>query len=227
MARMRRPNDPPRPAALSQREMEDVEAFAERSFGGFDLVLDEIESPDIHLDLIVVPAATDRPWLTVVTMGMSALPMHAPEGVSPFAELFIQLPPGWPVDARAFKEQGESAWWPFRWLKNIARLPIESRTWVGPGHTVATGYPDEPIAPNCGFAAFLLADYGLEPAASRFRSGRKRVRALQVLPLYSAELEYKQRHGAEELLALFRGAGRCGHELSDPGRGPVAQGDPG
>ncbi len=49
-----------------------------------------------------------------------------------YAELMIDLPPEWLV-----QDDDENNYWPIRWLKILARLPIDSDTWLGYGHTIA------------------------------------------------------------------------------------------
>ena len=71
-----------------------------------------------------------------MTHGMGAHAMNVPEDLAgqklERAELFICLPPDWKVG-----EEGEAWYWPIRWLKILARLPINEDSWLGWGHTIA------------------------------------------------------------------------------------------
>ena len=76
------------------------------------------------------------------------------------AELFICLPPDWKVG-----EEGEAWYWPIRWLKILARLPINEDSWLGWGHTIAN--PDgSPFAENTRFNGIMLVNPGAFPHTS-------------------------------------------------------------
>lgn len=56
--------------------------------------------------------------------------MDVPEGLAEYqlerAELAICLPPDWNLNSG-----DECDYWPIRWLKMLARLPIEEKSWLG------------------------------------------------------------------------------------------------
>jgi len=215
-------NSPPPPFLLTPSEMQEVEGFVEQVFGPFEQVLDEIESPDVHIDIIPVPPTPDRPWLALVTMGMSAYPMKTPEGVPPFAEVFVLLPKNWPTSADEIRTKGEDAWWPFRWLKNVARLPIATDSWVGEGHSSADD-PPQAVSPNCDFVAFLLTQrlWSDDATALHLQGHTKSVRFIQLVPLFQRELDFRAQHGTKALLEQFDRSGLGPHELADPKRPSV------
>ena len=98
----------------------------------------ELVSPDIHVDICVVPPSEARDYYTLVTMGMGAHRMNVPEELAEYklerAELAIALPPDWKLDEESLKD--ERWYWPIGLLKVLARLPISSDTWLGWGHTM-------------------------------------------------------------------------------------------
>lgn len=203
-------DDAIRPLLLTRGAMADIEEYVERTFGPFETVIDEIESPDIHVDLIPVPPTLATPWLAVVTMGMSAYRMTTPEGVPPYAEVFILLPEQWPASAAAFESLGEDAWWPFRRLKEVARLPITTGSWVGEGHTI------EITCPSCSFTNVLLTRKLWPGGGLELFSGRKAVRVLQLVPLYRDEFQFRAERGTAALLDRLREISP--HELANPKR---------
>ena len=93
----------------------------------------EIASPDIHVDICIVPPTEERDYYTLVTMGMGAHRMNVPEELAEYklerAELAIALPADWKLDQESMKD--EKWYWPIRLLKSLARLPIGSDTWLG------------------------------------------------------------------------------------------------
>ena len=54
--------------------MEAVEGHIQQYFGKFENVFHELVSPDIHVDICVVPPSEERDYYTLVTMGMGAPP---------------------------------------------------------------------------------------------------------------------------------------------------------
>jgi hypothetical protein len=114
------------------------------------------------------------------------------------AELLICLPADW--DLEDLKD--ENWYWPLRWLKILARLPLEEDSWLGWGHTVSNG---EPFAENTLFTDMLLLNPGLfDQAASACRlPGGEEVNFYQMVPLYAEEAAFKRSNNAEELLQLF------------------------
>ena len=106
----------------TEKEMELIEAYIERTYGSFDSVLHEIASPDIHVDICVIEPRPERNYYTLVTMGMGAHRMSVPQELADMhlerAELAISLPPDWKLDS------DEERWyWPVRWLKILASCP--------------------------------------------------------------------------------------------------------
>ena len=60
------------PEIYSQREMKAVDKFIGKCFGKFPTVFHELVSPDIHVDICLIPPDKDRNFHTLVTMGMGA-----------------------------------------------------------------------------------------------------------------------------------------------------------
>lgn len=190
-----------KPELYSEAEIEKLESYIAETFGEFPTVLHEIVSPDIHADIAVVPPQGARDYITLVTMGMGAHRMNVPRALRAYrlerAELVICLPSGWRLDS-----EDERDYWPVRWLKMLARMPIEQNTWLGYGHTAGGG---EPLADNTAFSALLLLDaFGSEkPYAPLTLPGGDIVRFYQLIPLYDEELQYKMAHNADALKSLF------------------------
>ena len=185
----------------TSRQMELLEEHIRMHIGPFEQVLHELVSPDIHVDLCVVPPDGDRDYYTLVTMGMGARRMNVPAELAEHrlerAELAIALPPGWKLDEESLKD--ERWYWPLRLLKSLARLPGACDTWLGWGHTVDN---QEPFAGNTDLCATMLV--GLQGALPGGEvcplPGGEEINFYQIIPLYRAEMEYKQQNGAEALL---------------------------
>ena len=116
--------------------MEKLEAHVEEEFGQCQKVIHELISPDIHLDILIIPPTEDQDYYTLVTMGSSAYKMKVPKVIknrSKFsrAEYVIFLPKDWNFDS---EKQEDS--WPVEQLRNIGRLALETDSWLAYTHTI-------------------------------------------------------------------------------------------
>ena len=194
------------PEVYTEEEMEAVEGHIQQYFGKFENVFHELSSPDIHVDICVVPPSEERDYYTLVTMGMGAHRMNVPEELAEYklerAELAIALPGNWKLKREDLKN--ERWYWPIRLLKTLARLPIASDTWLGFGHTMDN---EENFAKDTKLcAAILTGPQDTEDGSDVciLPSGEE-VNFYQVIPLYREELEYKMEHDADALLDKMDG----------------------
>ena len=194
------------PEVYTEEEMEAVEGHIQQYFGKFENVFHELSSPDIHVDICVVPPSQERDYYTLVTMGMGAHRMNVPEELAEYklerAELAIALPGNWKLKREDLKN--ERWYWPIRLLKALARLPIASDTWLGFGHTMDN---EEDFAKDTKLrAAILTGPQDTEDGSEVciLPSGEE-VNFYQVIPLYRDELEYKLAHDADALLDKMNG----------------------
>ena len=190
------------PELYTEEEMAAVETHIKNTFGAFENVFHELVSPDIHVDICVVPPSEERDYYTLVTMGMGAHRMNVPEELAEYklerAELAIALPPDWKLDEESLKD--ERWYWPIRLLKALARLPISSDTWLGFGHTMDK---QSPFAENTALCGALLVgpqDVVWNGGEVCTLPGGEEVNFYQVIPLYREELEYKLEHDADALI---------------------------
>ena len=194
------------PEVYTEEEMEAVEGHIDQYFGNVENVFHELVSPDIHVDICVVPPSEERDYYTLVTMGMGAHRMNVPEELAEYklerAELAIALPADWKLDQESMKD--EKWYWPIRLLKSLARLPIASDTWLGFGHTMDN---EEDFAENTKLcAAILTGPQGTKDGSEVCTlPGGEEVNFYQVIPLYEDELDYKLEHDVDALLNKMRG----------------------
>ena len=194
------------PEVYTEEEMEAVEGHIQQYFGKVENVFHELVSPDIHVDICIVPPAEERDYYTLVTMGMGAHRMNVPEELAEYklerAELAIALPADWKLDQESMKD--EKWYWPIRLLKSLARLPINCDSWLGHGHTVENR---EPFADNTKLCtATLIGPQGTEDGSEVCTlPGGEEVNFYQVIPLYEDELDYKLEHDVDALLDKMAG----------------------
>ena len=195
-----------RDRVYTEEDMEAIERHIQQYFGKFENVFHELSSPDIHVDICVVPPSKEHDYYTLVTMGMGAHRMNVPEELAEYklerAELAIALPKDWKLKYEDLKN--ERWYWPIRLLKVLARLPIVSDTWLGFGHTMDN---EEDFAKGTKLCAAILTgpqdtEDGSEVCVL---PGGEEVNFYQVIPLYRDELEYKMAHDADALLDKMDG----------------------
>ena len=195
------PEESSGPEVYTIEEMEAVEEHIRKYFGEIGHVFHELVSPDIHVDICVVPPDREREYYTLVTMGMGARRMQVPEELAKYrlerAELAIALPPDWRLDEDSMKD--ERWYWPVRLLKVLARLPIQSDTWLGWGHTMDNQRPFAEDTKLCGAILGEPQNIRKEGFFCHLPGGEE-INFYQVIPLHREELEYKLEHNAEALL---------------------------
>ena len=207
-----------------------VQAHVESHIGAVTWIIHEVVSEGIHLDILVVEPAEKRPYFTLLTMGMSALPMSIPKALnlSPYTELMLYLPRQWifyepapgapgtgaegitPPESKNKTQNmatpepdpaDERNFWPIRWLKMLARLPSTSDTWLGYGHSIPAGGS---VAANTALSGFVLSPplEGEEFFTLSLNNGKK-IHFWNLVPVYQEEMDYKLKNGADALFELF------------------------
>ncbi len=206
------------PAQLTDAEMDAIGAHVEKFVGPIEMVLHEIVSEGIHLDVLKIAPSEDFPFRAFVTMGMSAAPMSVPDDEeSPrFAELMICLPPDWPCSQDDFNDPDN--YWPVRWLKELARLPISFETFLDMGHTVPNGDPAEPFTENCPFVCWMVLPPALDERGAFIRSSGKNIALFQIVPLFREEMELHLEQGSMALFERFDAANLSPMDLASPSR---------
>jgi hypothetical protein len=98
--------------------IEKISEHIEQYIGPVASVFHELLSDLVHIDVHIVEPTEERNFYTLVTSGMSDLPMAAPEGAEEFryAELLIALPPDWPMGDDEWKQ--DENFWPIWMLKS-------------------------------------------------------------------------------------------------------------
>lgn len=182
----------------------------ERHLGPVAGVFHELISDQVHLDVYVVAPSADFPFYTLITSGMSDRPMTVPPEANPneappYAELCLLLPSTWPIPAPGEAFADDNAYWPISWLKLVARLPHEYRTWLGFGHSIPNGAEAAPFADDTELGCMLLLTAISLPEEFQTLQVRadKMVQFYTLYPLYREEMDLKTNLGVDALLDRF------------------------
>lgn len=152
-----------------------------------------------HIDVCVYPPGyEERGFYTLVTSGMSDLPMSVPDVVGPEGrrtELVLYV-------AEPQKDYASL-------LRFLAHFPHDHHTWLGHGHTMPNGQPALPLFLDSDLDTFLFLAPPIPGDAAlrdRLTLGGDPVNLLWVVPITAAECGFKLAHGTDALLAEFERA---------------------
>ncbi len=192
-------------AAHGEECIEEISDHIERNIGKIETVFHEVVSDTVHVDVHHVLPTSERPFHTLITSGMSDLPMKLPNEVdaTKYMELMVTLPEDWEIGDEQFKN--ENWYWPVRQLKFLARFPHKYDTWLGWGHTLPNGDPAEAFSENCDFNGVIILPSVNVPEAFYTLpiNDEKQIEFFSIVPLFQEEMDMKLRGGTDELLAKF------------------------
>lgn len=90
------------------KDLNEVDAYISNAFGDFDSVFHEIVSPDIHLDVCIIPQTEEEPFYKLVTMEAGAYEMKIPDRWKEYnlerAEYVIYVPANWNIQSSDMKD---------------------------------------------------------------------------------------------------------------------------
>lgn len=202
---------PFQPALGNSDTLDAVEKYLDEHLDGDGFVFHEIVSDLIHLDVHAVPPGPRSDAWTLLTSGMSDLPMPKAEKfkVPAFAELMLRMPASWmpksPRGEVVKPGMTDDLHWPINTLKRLARMPHDCDSALGFGHTICFTDPPAPLRPGVPFVgAMLLPPVHLGESAFEIhtKDGRD-VQVYSVHLLLADEMEFKLKHGTDAMLDLF------------------------
>lgn len=208
------------PELYSESESVGISDYIEEVFGDYEYVIHEVISPDIHIDIAVIPPDGLKDYYVLCTMGLGAHRMDVPEKyrigrlVSERAELMMYLPEDWDLSQENMDD--ERNYWPIRLIKDFARLSIETGSWIGWGHAMSEP-GNEPFAEGVPFSAAVLLypDPFVDECMSLPLAMNKSIDFYQVFPITQEELEYKQSCDDEESCGVSPTDAMIDHFLMD------------
>ncbi|RKQ91799.1 suppressor of fused protein SUFU [Solirubrobacter pauli] len=177
-----------------------VEHHIKRHFGEPAGVLRSNHPDDIAM--FVMPPTEDRPRFTIITSGMSRMPMQGAPSNYTRAELVIALPPDWKLGQDDLGD--ERNWWPLRLLQNLSHMPQANGGWLGFGHTIPHGSPPQHYADDTTFCGALLFPPVWTPSGfNTLQAGDETVQFIGVYTLHGDELQFAQEEDGQAMFARF------------------------
>ncbi len=188
-------------AAAQTDELDKIRKHIERYIGKPSYIGIDTMPSTINLDLYTICANPQRPYHTIITLGMSGQPTEVPEDqpMWKYTELMLY----WPVTKESIKDFAD--YWPVGWLKKLGRFPHENNTWFCWGDTIPNGEPATPFADNTEFCCMLLLP-PIREAEAFFElkiNEEKSIHFLVVVPIYREEMDFQLKNGFKKLLDKF------------------------
>lgn len=182
--------------------IEEISNHIEKHIGKVRMVFHEIVSDTVHIDIHHVTPTEKYPFHTLITSGMSDLPMKIPQEVNApaYLELVLTLPTYWQLDQESM--QNDKWFWPIALMKYLARFPHKYDTWLGWGHTMPNGNPAENYSDNTKLNGIILFSPMSYPAEFEHLdiNQEKTISFVSIAPLYQQEMDFKLKEGGVALL---------------------------
>ena len=194
-------------SAASASYRQEIIAHIEKHLGPITATFRR-EDSDSPVDLLWLRPSANRPYHTLVTLGLSDRPMDIPDSVpqktmGERAELMIMLPPEWNISPDNLKS--EQGYWPIAWLTMLADFARAPGNWLGTGYVFPNGEPMSEIA-DTPFSGILVlppfVSHAHEACVFHSRDGT-RLNLYALIPLYPGEIDLKSEQGLDVLLEHF------------------------
>ena len=198
-------------SAASASYRQEIIAHIEKHLGPITATFRR-EDSDSPIDLLWLRPGANRPYHTLITLGLSDRPMDIPDDVAnknaaERAELMIMLPPEWNISPDNLKS--EQGYWPIAWLTMLADFARAPGNWLGTGYVFPNGEPMSEIA-DTPFSGILVlppfVSHAHEACVFHSRDGT-RLNLYALIPLYPGEIELKTAQGLDVLLERFDESG--------------------
>ena len=194
-------------SAASASYRQEIIAHIEKHLGPITATFRR-EDSDSPVDLLWLRPSANRPYHTLVTLGLSDRPMDIPDDVAnknaaERAELMIMLPPEWNISPDNLNS--EQGYWPIAWLTMLADFARTPGNWLGTGYVFPNGDPMTEIADTPFSGVLVLPPFVSHPHeyyAFRSRDGT-RLNLYALIPLYPGEIDLKSEQGLDVLLEHF------------------------
>ena len=191
---------------LDEKEVQKIDAHYTKYFelaGAVkdDLILHEVESDGMHIDLVHFFPSDKFPYHIYATIGMSAYPM--PQSTFKNMELIMLLPREWKTSMDDLKEN--KWWWPLKTLKDAARLPYWSDSFLDFTHTFSIDSGRTPFDETTKMCAALITlpecfDFGFFELKTGGFLSKKKINFFCVTAITSDELDKIAEVGVQKFM---------------------------
>jgi ankyrin repeat protein len=201
---------------IIDKDSEILKEFIEKNFGPIERTLSEIiPGSDVSISIHLIAPTRDQDYYTLVTSGMSDLPMEQLRPEYRYVELFIKLPSTWSFDDL----KNEENYWPLRWLRRIAHSPHDGGDAVFLNHAYFSDEPNVPFCTNTQMTCLMVSAANDECCRKLNHSNGMITNFYTLIPIYENEWAFAKVNRCETLLKRLadRGIG----EVWDLSRGSI------
>ena len=185
------------PAALDEKLQIAREMVFDELFGECESVSHELLPTLPHIDVFIFkPGYKNRDFYTLVSSGMSDMPMTLPHEVSEdyqHAEIIMYV------------DEPKNAY--INLIRHYARYPHKHRTYFGHGHTIPNGMPAQPFFPGSELDTIIFIPSILTPDKTFTELIKEKcgvnVQLLHLTPITSQETQFKLENGTNDLFDVF------------------------
>lgn len=155
------------------------------------------------VDLLWIKPNAYRPYVILMTCGISAKPMRIPADTKGrFAELVMLLPPDANIADHESKDEAKR--WPFDHLRQIGHIVLSSNSYISFGKVFNYDEDDNFCFPGTNFnSSVILNSKTLPEAFVKIKFNAEIIHLFTVTPLYLQEFLYLEQHNVNMLLDRF------------------------
>jgi uncharacterized protein len=179
-------------------DINELEVYINNNYGKIDITMGElIPGGAVSISLNIIPASETKDFITIITSGMSDLPMGTSE--NDYAEFVIRLPKTWPVSQKDWENDSFS--WPAKWLKKIGYFFHEYDEVIYEGMILPNGHEPQSATPfdeTTGLSCFLLVNDN--PKEKFTDENDDIVNIYRMIPIYKEEYIIAEQKGYLYLL---------------------------
>lgn len=182
---------------LDEKLHDSRENVFDELFGECESVSHEIIPMLPHIDVFIYkPGYQGREFYTLVSSGMSDIPMKLPEGISDEYER---------AEIVMYVTEAKDEY--INLIRHFARYPHKYGTYFAHSHTIPNGQPAEPFFDQSVLDTIAFIPTIVSPdnkfTELLFEKSGVNVQLLHLTPITTPECDFKLEHGTDELYGLF------------------------
>lgn len=175
-----------------------IEEYVREHMGSIGSKIKETAVFEVRIDLLVIDPSPERPFRSLVTCGVGAIPLELPQYLSVLkinrVELVMHMSPEWQQNGRLD--------WPVKLLHWVGHLPLDEPEVIS---DLAVFELDDSLKGDNPYQGLMLHYCGechmLDPFVKLPR--KDKVIFLEVIPLLAEELAFIRSNSGEEFIRQF------------------------
>ncbi|EOQ28978.1 TPA: suppressor of fused domain protein [Bacillus thuringiensis] len=161
-------------------------------------IIEIVPGSNVSVNIHIIPPSMNKDFVTLVTTGMSDVPMGYSNEESEFkyAELLLKLPSSWLVGKENMEDK--NYYWPLEWLRKVAHIPHIYDGWLAEGVILPNGEPPQPFASNTNLSCIMVCR-PKESGLDKVQVEQGDINIYTLVPIYEEERNLALEKGYEYL----------------------------